>query len=499
MSADSIPAQLVAMQDRERTLQAILDNVPAKIGYWNRELLNGFANNAYRAWFGLDPATLPGKHIREVIGEERYLANLPHIEAVLRGETQLFEREIPSPDGQRMRHSLTNYIPDVVNGEVRGFYVLVSDVTTIKETERRLQVSEDRYRAVLEDQTELISRLRADGSYLFVNEAYCRFFGRSRTDLIGSCWHPIAHPDDVLMIERALTRLSRDCPVVTVENRVFSASGELRWMQFVNRGFFDATGKLLEFQSVGRDITERKAAEAQARLATEQLEQRVAERTEQLRKLAVDMTLAEEKERQMIAQDLHDDLGQLLHVVKIKLEMLMSQRMTEEDESLIRQIGHLVRDASSRVRSLTTQLSPPVLERLGLVPALYWLAAELGEAYGIDVQVLDDGSPKQFAPVQAIILFRCARELLINVVKHADCAEAQVVVTSSEGSWVLQVSDSGKGCSDLDAAAVTGGGFGLSSIRERIAYLNGQTRYRSVPGEGSEVTLSIPQRWETAR
>lgn len=482
---------------RERQLQSILDNVPAKVGYWNRELRNGFANNAYRAWFGLDPATLPGKHLREVIGEEGYLANLPYIEAVLRGEAQLFEREIPSPDGRHMRHSLTNYIPDVVNGEVCGFYVLVSDVTVIKETERRLQVSEARYRAVLEDQTELISRLRADGSFLFVNEAYCRFFGRNRSELIGRRWHPVAHPDDLPMIEQALTRLSRDFPVVTVENRVFAASGELRWMQFVNRGFFDVAGKLLEIQSVARDISERKAAEAQARLATEQLEQRVAERTEQLRKLAVDMTLAEEKERQVIARDLHDDLGQLLHVVKIKLEMLMPQQTTEDGESLVRQIDHLVRDASSRVRSLTAQLSPPVLERLGLVPALYWLAAEFGDAYGIDIQVLDDGLPKQFAPVQAFILFRCARELLVNVAKHAACSEAQVELTSNEASWVLHVRDSGKGCPDLDAAAAAGGGFGLSSIRERIAYLNGQTRYRSVPGEGSEVTLSIPQRWET--
>ena len=119
----------------ERDLRSILDNLPSMIGYWDRNQCNRFGNHAYFDWFGVDPATMPGKHMREVIGEERYRLNLPYIEAALRGESQQFERAIPSPDGKIVRHSLANYIPDIVNGEILGFYVLVTDITAVKHAE----------------------------------------------------------------------------------------------------------------------------------------------------------------------------------------------------------------------------------------------------------------------------------------------------------------------------------------------------------------------------
>ena len=127
----------------ERNLRAVLNGVSSMIGYWDRHLRNRFANHAYRDWFGVDPATIPGKHIREVIGEERYRLNLPYIQAALRGSAQQFERAIPSPDGRSVRHALARYIPDVVNGEVDGFFVEVTDVTSIKASELALQVAQE--------------------------------------------------------------------------------------------------------------------------------------------------------------------------------------------------------------------------------------------------------------------------------------------------------------------------------------------------------------------
>lgn len=129
----------------------------------------------------------------------------------------------------------------------------------------QLKASEERYRSVVEDQTEVISRILPDGTFVFVNEVYCRLFGKTADELIGKLWHPVAYPDDLPMIGAKLQEMSPDCPVVTIENRVFVASGELRWMQFANRGFFDADGHLVEIQSVGRDITSLKEAEAALR------------------------------------------------------------------------------------------------------------------------------------------------------------------------------------------------------------------------------------------
>lgn len=124
-----------------------------------------------------------------------------------------------------------------------------------------LKKSEERYRSVVEDQTEVISRFKIDGAFVFVNEVYCRFFGKNREDLIGKKWQPVAVKEDVPYIEERLKTLSASNPVVRIENRVYSGKGEIRWMQFVNRGFFDDRGKLYEIQSVGRDITENKKME----------------------------------------------------------------------------------------------------------------------------------------------------------------------------------------------------------------------------------------------
>ncbi len=127
------------LEQRERDMKLILNNMPAMIGYWNHDLRCRFGNHAYREWFGIDPDSMPGMHIREVIGEERYQLNLAYIEGALRGEIQHFERAIPVPDGGGIRHSQSSYIPDLYNGQIVGFYVLVTDVTEIKQVQQELE------------------------------------------------------------------------------------------------------------------------------------------------------------------------------------------------------------------------------------------------------------------------------------------------------------------------------------------------------------------------
>lgn len=131
--ANTLAGELLEGEERldqaHRDLRSVLNNMPAMIGYWDKNLCNRFGNTAYVEWFGDAGTSIAGKHIREVIGEERYQVNLPYIEAALLGERQAFERAIPSPDGKQVRYSLAQYLPDIVDGEVQGFYALVSDVS----------------------------------------------------------------------------------------------------------------------------------------------------------------------------------------------------------------------------------------------------------------------------------------------------------------------------------------------------------------------------------
>ncbi|MEY8875057.1 MAG: PAS domain S-box protein, partial [Leptothrix sp. (in: b-proteobacteria)] len=128
-----------------------------------------------------------------------------------------------------------------------------------------LQRTKTHYRTILDEQTDLIARFRADGTLLYVNPAYCRMFGVERDQVVGSTWHPAAVPDDLALIDAKLATLSPSNPVVTIENRIIVPGGAVRWGQFVNHATFDAAGALVEIQSVGRDITERK--ELETRLA----------------------------------------------------------------------------------------------------------------------------------------------------------------------------------------------------------------------------------------
>ena len=136
-----------------------------------------------------------------------------------------------------------------------------AEIAERQRTEEALRKSEARYRAVLEDQTEIIGRYTPDGVFTFVNEVFCRFFGKTSQELLGHPWQPQAVTEDLPLIKAKLGSLSPANPVVVIENRVYSGTGEVRWMQFVNRGFFDSSGRLVETQAVGRDITERQQAE----------------------------------------------------------------------------------------------------------------------------------------------------------------------------------------------------------------------------------------------
>lgn len=240
------------------------------------------------------------------------------------------------------------------------------------------------------------------------------------------------------------------------------------------------------------DITESKRN-------AENLEQRVLERTAQLRALTVELSLAEERERRALAQDLHDDLGQVLAAAKIKLSSLSKLEHVAELKKRLADIAQLLDHAHASIRSLTFQLSPPVLFELGLVPALEWLADEMRRLYDLQVQVLDDGAKKPLDTSVSTILFRAVRELLINVAKHAKVGGAKLTIQRQGKQIVLQVMDEGIGLNQAGRAKPirkslesTPRGFGLLSVKERLDYIGGEMRIESVPGDGTLVTLIAP-------
>ncbi|MEN6397229.1 MAG: PAS domain S-box protein [Methanoregula sp.] len=132
----------------------------------------------------------------------------------------------------------------------------------LTKNQQELHQSEERYRNVVEDQTEFICRFLPDGSHVFVNDAYCRYFGKTREEIIGHSFVPAIPKEDLPLIKAHFGSITPDHPVQTAEHRILMPNGEIRWQQWSDRGIFDKNGRVTEYQSVGRDITEQiKAAE----------------------------------------------------------------------------------------------------------------------------------------------------------------------------------------------------------------------------------------------
>jgi signal transduction histidine kinase len=197
-------------------------------------------------------------------------------------------------------------------------------------------------------------------------------------------------------------------------------------------------------------------------------------------------TMAEERERRKLAADLHDDAGQLLSLASMKLHALENVGEAQRGAGLAELEG-LLKQIRTRVASLSFQLSPPLLQDVGLVAAIQWLAEDLEGSHGLSVSLVEEVEFRLDQSVR-VTLYRAIRELLLNVVKHSGVKKASVRF-SKEGSMALvAVEDAGVGM----PTSARRSGFGLLALRERIENLGGSLETRGAPGRGTTVVIRIP-------
>jgi two-component system sensor histidine kinase UhpB len=338
-----------------------------------------------------------------------------------------------------------------------------------REVQQALELSERRYRAVVEDQSELIIRMLPDSTVTFVNRAYCRYYGLQPDQLLGREVLESLSPENSAALRRSLAGLSSQAPTYERDALVRDAAGEERWTHWVARGIFDARGALAEVQSVGRDVTE-------------------------LRRLSRRLLEVQETERRNLARDLHDDLGQALTALKLNLEAVVRARDAAALQARLAEALDTTRHALERVRALSLNLRPLQLDDLGLVAALrshldrqavlarlapHLELAEPPAALGLEIETA---------------CFRVAQEAINNVVRHAAAGNLWLQLRFGDGRMALSVRDDGKGF-DVRAAqrrAAAGESLGVVSMQERVALAGGSFEIRSAPGEGTVVAASFP-------
>lgn len=233
------------------------------------------------------------------------------------------------------------------------------------------------------------------------------------------------------------------------------------------------------------------------RTAVKQAEQALKRKQAQLRQLASELSQAEQRERRRLARILHDHLQQLIVAARIQITSLTREMPRERrlaTSATVQRLDDILDEALKASRSLAVELRPPVLDTAGLLGALRWLVARMKVQHAFSVFLQMDPAAEPETEAIRFLLFESARELLLNVVKHADVDAAELtLMLSSDTELKLVVSDSGKGFDPetIKQRRLDEVGFGLFSIQERLAYFGGRLEIKSVPKEGTQATLTI--------
>ncbi len=235
----------------------------------------------------------------------------------------------------------------------------------------------------------------------------------------------------------------------------------------------------------------------QARLIAEQqkAEEVLSRNREELRTLTVELSLAEQREQQRIAAELHDGVSQFLSSALLQLNVL--QEKPEQEESVadaLEKIGGIIEQTLRQTRTLTFELNFPSLSQLGLAAALEELCTSMTHEHAICFDFIGDTQPLELPLNQQLVLYRSVRELLINVAKHSEAQSVQVTLKRGDCTLQIIVKDDGKG---FDAASAgegfsPSGGFGLFNLREYLRHAGGTLQIDSAPDVGTEVELTVP-------
>lgn len=291
------------------------------------------------------------------------------------------------------------------------------------------------------------------------------------------------HPEDRPELLTELAHIVEHGAEYDQEFRIIRPDGEVRWLVGRGRLFRDGhSGSPLRMFGVNYDVTERKRAEVALR-----------ESHERLQMLARRVVEVQEEERRNLARELHDEIGQLLTSVNVGLHTVKKVAGSEAQER-IKDCLDIVALAIDKVRGLSVDLRPPVLDLLGLPSALRWLTERIEQQAGLKVQVETLEDFEGVPPTAAVACFRVAQEALTNVVRHARAKHVTLRLETNAQRLLLTINDDGIGFDTTVAQeqARHGHAFGLLGMRERVELLGGRFDIASAPGQGTTVQAELP-------
>ncbi len=358
------------------------------------------------------------------------------------------------------------------------------EIAERRRVEKALLESESRFRTIIREAAIGIALIDKRGQVIEGNPALSAMLGYASEELRGLEFtriNPVANAE----LSRATFQqlLSGQQDVCRLEIPYVRKDGWVGWGRQSISLVRDAGGKPQFVIALIEDITERRESEEKIRTYQEQLQS-----------LASELSLTEERERRRLATVLHDHIAQLLVLAKGKFEKMQESNLYRGFTKPIEEIRKLIEESIRYTRSLVFELSPPILYDLGFEATMEWLGEHMQEQYGLAVEVEDDDRSKDLDNEVRVLLFRAVRELLFNVLKHAQASCAKVRMRRDGDCLRVVVEDDGVGFAPEKLSAASGKveGFGLFSIRERLNYFGGRMEIDSPPGQVTRVILTVP-------
>jgi PAS domain S-box-containing protein len=348
-----------------------------------------------------------------------------------------------------------------------------------------LRESEARFRTIFEGATMGIALVDKDGCIVESNPALQEMLGYSQAELLNRVFTVFTLPEEASRCKALFRELvqGKQEPY-QAEKKYLRKDGQTAWARLTVSPFRGTPEEDQFAICMLEDITDQKQAEKEIRTYQEQL-----------RSVASELSLTEERERRRLATDLHDHVGQILALAQIKLGAIRESASSTQLAEPMDEIRRLIEQTIQYTRSLTFELSPPILYDLGFEAAVEWLAELIQEQHGIAIKVQADRSPKMMNDEIRVLLFQTVRELLINVARHAQAKNIRVFIGRQDTNLQVKIEDDGLG---LGLSPTTGDGpwgFGFFSIGERLKYLGGHLEVTSEPGWGTRVTLQVPLKY----
>ncbi|MBO9187978.1 PAS domain-containing protein [Rhizobium sp. L80/93] len=534
------------LADREAELRRVTDAVPMLISYVDRDHVYRFANGAYRDWFGAEPETMIGHHVRDVIGQIAYEERRESIVRALAGEAIVSETELPHSDGG-VRQVEVRYVPHIEpDGSVPGVHILGIDVQERAQREAALAASNGRFRTAMDAVHGVLWTNSADGRMIGEQHGWATLTGQTPEEYQGYGWSSAVHPGDVAATVEAWQAAVAAKSMFVHEHRVMRHDGA--WREYAIRGLpiLDTAGEIIEWVGVHTDITHQRAAEAALREQAEALARQVRhrERAEaQLRHVNENLearVIAEIDERRQAEAKLAQsqkmetvgkltggvahDFNNLLQVVSGNLQLLVkdiagNQRAETRVANAMAGVSRGSKLASQLLAFGRRQaLEPKVVNVSRFVRGMDdMLRRAIGEAIEVETVVTGglwntfiDSAQVENALLNLAINARDAMngrgKLTIELANaHLDDAYAFSHEEVTPGQYVmLAVSDTGSGMSpDIiekvfepffsTKAEGKGSGLGLSMVYGFVKQSGGHVKIYSEVGEGTTIKLYLPR------